>query len=248
MALSFAPMSETPLMETPDPVYGCPAFNSDPELLLDGNKIFVLNRSTYRKSNGYINRLYLIEGIDENGWYKKQSVKLVYEGQIPLISPCIKRLNNKYVFTYLDTNSYNDGSTFNGLFLSTLNSLGEISDNVKWGKIDLSLSEYIPWHMSLFTYENRLFAVVACVKKGYPKRGWQMLGEFSEDLTQMKLFDTPLTDYNSYRSSAIVNENGQFILYNAVVGERIKGGKSVDGREIVMAAMDFKELLVRLQA
>ena len=73
-----------------------------------------------------------------------------------------------------------------------------------------------------------------------------MLGEFADDFSSLRVYKTPLTDYNSYRSSAIVHD-GQFILYNSTVDEKIPGGKSVDGREIIVAEMPFKDVISKLR-
>jgi len=115
-----------------------------------------------------------------------------------------------------------------------------------WNKIDVNLDEYLPWHMSLFSESGRIYAIVACTKKGETRKCWQMLGEFTDDLSSLRIYKTPLTDYNSYRSSATVHDC-KFILYNATVDEKIHGGKSVDGREIIVAEMPFEEVLSRLK-
>ena len=70
-----------------------------------------------------------------------------------------------------------------------------------------------------------------------------MLGEFNQDLSCLKIYQTPLTDYSSYRGAACVNKNGEFVLYNTTVHEKIAGSKSVDGRDVIMAHMQFDKLL-----
>lgn len=244
--IKFVPMNLKPLMDTPDPCYGYPAFNSDPELLIEGEKIYIINRSTYRKEKGYVNRLYLIEGVDDNNWFKLLSIKLLIEEQRAFMSPCVIKHNNQYIMTYLDTNSYNDGKTYRGMYYTRLDSLAQLASVKIWNKIDVNFDEYLPWHMSLFSESGRIYAIVACTKKGETRKCWQMLGEFTDDLSSLRIYKTPLTDYNSYRSSAIVHD-GNFILYNATVDEKIPGGKSVDGREIIVAEMPFEEVLSRLK-
>ena len=83
--------------------------------------------------------------------------------------------------------------------------------------------------------------------KGIGHRCWQMLGEFDDDLTYLKIYRTPLTDYASYRGAACVTDSGLFVLYSTTVHEKIKGSKSVDGRDVIMAKMPFNELLRMLK-
>ena len=101
--------------------------------------------------------------------------------------------------------------------------------------------------MSVFQYQNRLYAIIACVKKGEGHRCWQMFGDFDEDLTSLTIYNTPLTDYKSYRGAACVTPEGEFVLYSTTVHEQIKGSKAVDGRDVIMAHMPFKQLLETLR-
>ena len=99
-----------------------------------------------------------------------------------------------------------------------------------------------PWHISLFQYDEVMYAIIACVRQGESHRCWQVLGEFSKDLSMLTIYQTPLTDYKSYRCSAYVDKTGEFLLYTSTVGENINGGESVDGREILFAHVKFSEL------
>lgn len=242
----FRLMQPSPLVECPDDYYGLPSFNSDPNLSIDNNRFYILNRSTYRKKEGYENRLFLIQGSDDLGRFRLQGINLFKEGQIPFISPCLIFFKGKYLFTYLDTNSYNDGITYNGLFLVSSDSIEGLKKDDNWKKVEVYSGDYLPWHMSLFVYDNNLYSIVTCIKRGHPQRGYLMLGKFSEDLNILSTYSMPLSDLNSYRSSAFVDDKGMFVLYNATLKENIKGGKSVDGREIVVARMLFSEVISKL--
>jgi hypothetical protein len=113
--------------------------------------------------------------------------------------------------------------------------------------VEIDVSEFIPWHMSLFSHNDSLYAIVACVKRGTTSRCFQMLGEFSEDLSKLKIFKQPLTDYNSYRGSGYVSTDNIFHLYTTTVHEKIIGGTSIDGREILYAQMPFEDLITKLK-
>lgn len=247
---NFNLLQRSPLLPPPDPYYGLPAFNSDPDIFIEDGFIHVLGRQTYRTEmcpgqslNKYKNRLYRIYGrIDENRFFYL-GTDFILETEQLFVSPCLTKYNGLYVMTELETNAYNDGVRYDGLFLTVSNSINQIGKGSSWSMVDVKSGNYLPWHMSLFTYNNRLYSIVACVEKGIGHRLWQMIGEFSEDLKSLTIYQTPLTDYRSYRGGALVDDNGIFIIYNTTVRERLKGGKSVDGREIIMAHMPFEQLL-----
>ena len=245
---SFLLMQSRPLVESPDDYYGLPSFNSDPNLFVENDQLFIINRTTYRKEAGYENRIFLISGHDDIGRFRLQTMSLFKEGQIPYISPCVIAFNGKYLCTYLDTNCYNDGETYNGLYMIISDTLEALKNNDNWKSVEVSDNRYLPWHMSLFVYKTKLYSIVTTIKRGQPQKGYLMLGEFTDDLNRLIIYPTPLSDYNSYRSSAFVDEKGIFVLYNATLRERIKGGKSIDGREIVVAQMPFTEVMARIKS
>ena len=124
-----------------------------------------------------------------------------------------------------------------------MSNIAEITEQNIIHEVAVESGHLLPWHMSLFSYDDKLYTIIACVEKGdKSKKIWQMFGEFSDDLSKLIVFPRPLTDYNSYRGAALVNEQGIFILYSTTVHEHILGSKSVDGRDVVMAHMPFTDL------
>lgn len=251
--LDFTLMQSRPLMEKPDPYYGLPAFNSDPDLFVEGKDIYVLNRAIYRtkltperKRDDYEIRIFLIKGVLDEGRFKYYSTTLLKETTDLIVSPCITKYRGRYLYMSLWTNCYNDGESFEGLRFVSADTVDGLVKTENWNNVEVISYKWIPWHMSVFSYNDRLFSIVACIEKGHPHRCWQMLGEFSEDLTKMTIYPNPLTNYNSYRGAAYVDENGNFVLYTTTVGEKIKGGRSCDGREVLMAKMSFELLLKRV--
>lgn len=245
----FKPLTDKPLMDTPEAVYGLPAFNSDPEIYIENGRIYILNRTVYRTkmlNPGYdsMTDIFLIEGCVHYDKFKLESIRLIKEWVHPFASPCLTKFRGKYLFTYLDTNSALDANTFNGLYLQELDSISELSCNNRFREVNVHSNELLPWHMSLFGYNDTLFTIIACVKKGdKTKKIWQMLGEFNKDLTELTIYPTPLTDFNSYRGAAFVREDGLFVLYSTVLWEHLKGSKSVDGRDVVMTSRMFIDVL-----
>lgn len=251
----FHLVQNKPLMECPDRYYGLPAFNSDPDVFIEEETIHILNRVVYRTKmcpgeplNKYNTRLYLITGKEDESKFRFQrNILLKDSDERMIVSPCLEKHKDEYILFELETNAYNDGQSFHGLYYIKNKQLDELKDNENWIQVEVVNCDFLPWHMSTFCYGGKLYAIVASIKKGYPKRCWQMFGEFNEDLTQLKIYKTPLTDYCSYRSSSYVRNDGTFVLYNTTVYEKITGGKSVDGREIIMAHMPFEELLKQLK-
>lgn len=252
--IHFSLVQSKPLMDTPDPYYGLPAFNSDPDLYVEDNVLSVLNRvifrSKYNKIDNryeYVIRLYLIQGLLDEGRFKMVSTKLIKEFNELSVSPCLTKYNGTYFLFQLYTNCYNDGISFNGLRFLNSNTIKGVECENEWNTVSVEAGDFIPWHMSVFNYKGTLFSIVACVKKGQPQRCWQMLGEFDRELSTLKIYPKPLSDYNSYRGAAYISEYGIFNLYTTTVGERIKGGKSVDGREVLLAQKPFEQLLEELR-
>ena len=249
----FVSMTGKPLMDTPDALYGFPAYNSDPDIYIEGGRFFIMNRIVYRAkvTKGHydsITDIYLIKGTEINSKFKLESINLIKEWEEPYVSPCLTKYGDKYVFTYLQSKSALDAKTFEGLFLQTGGSIDELSQNKCYRKVKVNADELLPWHMSLFCCEGKLYTIIACVKKGdKTHKKWQMLGEFDTELAELTIYPTPLADYNSYRGSAFVTEDGRFVLYETTVWEKISGGKSLDGREVMMAQCNFSDLLSKMK-
>lgn len=252
--LVFKLITPSPLISQPNPHNNLPAYNSDPDIYIEKGVFSILIRQTFRtnllpdgKYECY-NKIFELVGIvNEAHAFIQQSFNLLITTNKPFVSPCHIKVGDTYVFTYLDTNSYNDGDTFVGLFLHK--STEPISDtrDFDFFQIKIDTKDFLPWHMSLFTYKGTLYAIVACVKRGVDHRCMQFLGVFDHKLTELDIYDTPLSDINSYRGAACVIEDGTFILYNTSVHTKFRHGHSVDGREVVMAKCNFETLLSSIQ-
>lgn len=210
--VKFTLMQSRPLMEKPDPYFGLSAFNSDPDIFMEGNAVYVLNRMIFRTKltpnrnrDEYEIQVFLIKGLLEKYGFKYYSTTLFKETTDLIVSPCITKYRGSYIYYSLWTNCYNDGESFEGLKYVMANTIDGLSQANNWKEVQVIGGNWIPWHMSVFTYGSRLYSIVACVKKGQPHRCWQMLGEFNEDLSKMTINPVPLTDYNSYRGAAYVD-------------------------------------------
>lgn len=252
--INFRLLQSKPLMDSLDPYYGYPAFNSDPDLFIENGYVYVINRATYRTGiipeknrNEYNIRLYLIYGFIDNERFKYLGTRMISESTELSVSPCLTKYKNKYIFMQLYTNCYNDGESFDGIKFQIYDNIEELGQSKIQQISNVEIGKYIPWHMSLFSYSDKLYSILACIQRGEPYKCYQMLGCFSDDLKQMFIYDKPLTDYNSYRGAAYIDSNGEFCLYSTTVNEKINGGKSVDGREIIYAHKQFSEILKEIQ-
>ena len=243
----FEPLYPFPLIDTPLPVYGMPAYNSDPDVFIEDGNVYILNRTYYRRPTikGANEReviISLIRGSVIDNSFHLIDISEFKKSSYSIISPCLIKYRDNYLFMYLETNSAIDGHSFDGLYMQQSGTIFGLKGEIENKKIDIESGNFLPWHMSLFTYKERLFAIVVCVEKGDNSHLWQMLGEFDEDLTRLRIFPKPLTDYNSYRGAAIV-VNGEFILYTSTLNDKVQGSKSVDGRDIIMARINMDYLL-----
>lgn len=251
----FKPMAHNPLVGTPEKFNGIPSFNSDPQVFFDRGQIFVFNRVIRRELNRgndpgkyhYLTDIYRIDGSVAEDNFSVENVSLFRQFTEPCISPSVIHFRDAYYFVYLDSYSYNDGETFNGMYVIKSNTLDGLKEEQNVSKIEVTKPDNIlPWHFSLFQYNNKAYAVIACVERGRKNRCIQMLGEFDEKLSLLRIFETPLTKLSSYRSCAFVDDTGMFVLYNATVNEYFKNDKSVDGRSIVITKMNFEKLLDKI--
>lgn len=253
--VQFELMQRTALMETPEEFNGLPSYNSDPDIYIEGDIIYVMNRSVIRtkiyedhRPYDFDTRIYLMKGKDENKRFKLLSCNLVREGQDPYVSPSLVKLQGKYIVGYLDNRMEGSGVVFNNLYLSSANVIEEAIRSKYRYPIEVTSGNMIPWHISLFVQDETLYAIVTCVKKGdVSLKMWQMLGVFDKELKKINIFPRPLTDLNSYRGSAIVDNEGMFVLYTPTVHEKIVGSKSIDGRDILVATKKFEDILSQVK-
>lgn len=249
--IKFVPLADNPLMPTPPKYKGIPSFCSDPQVFVDNDKVCVFNRIIRREpiqSNGtvkyhYLTDIYKIDGELNKGSFIITDINIFRQFSTPCISPTIIRFREWYYFMYVDSNSYNDGETFGSFYFIKSKTLEGLKTEKVVHRIQFEQDSLLPWHFSLFEYKDKLYAIVACVERGIKKRCIQMLGVISDDIENLRLYEHPLTTMNSYRSAAMVLDDGRFVLYNATVNEFYNNDKSVDGRNIVMANMLFDEML-----
>ncbi len=251
--IKFTPYIGNPIVSLPPALFGYPAFNSDPDIYIENDDIYIINREYIRRipsdAKHFVGdsriRLDMVHfKATENG-AEYQGSRIFKESDENILSPCLTKWAEKYRLVYLDTFSYLYPETECHLFM-------ESADEVdgKYGEkkeIKIESKEFMPWHLSIFWYKDQLYSIVACVKKGQPKRLYQMLGKFDESMNSINIYQKPLIDFPSYRGAAYVTEHGDFILYSTTDKYPLKGSKAVDGKDVIMGLMPFEKLLKEME-
>ena len=245
--ITFTPFKGNPFINIPPSLYGYPAFNSDPDIYQENDNLYVINREYIRNYSpdgdigDVLTRIDMVKfrATDKGAEYVRSQI--IKEEHYSITSPCIAKYDGKYRLIYVDTQSYNEANADCHLYYESSDDIeGSYSNKVE---IEIESGDYVPWHLSVFQYEGRLYAVVACVYDGKPQRLYQMLGVFDEKLSILNIYQRPLISIPSYRGGAYVSEEGRFILYSTTDKYMMAGSKSVDGKDVVLANIDFKTLL-----
>ena len=249
----FTPYLGNPIVSLPPALFGYPAFNSDPDIFIENDDIYVINREYLRRipsgTKHYVGdsriRLDMVHFKATEESIEYQNANIFKESDENILSPCLTKWKGRYRLIYLDTFSYLYPDSECHLFMESADIVDARYGERKEIKID---SEgFMPWHLSVFWYDGRLYSIVACVKKGQPKRLFQMFGEFDEELSALRIFQRPLVDIRSYRGAAYVSESGEFLLYTTTDKYPLKGSLAVDGKDVVMGRMPFVKLLKEIK-
>ena len=245
----FTPFMGNPIVSLPPALFGYPAYNSDPDIFIENDDIYVINREYLRRipagAKHYAGdsriRLDMVHFKATEYGVEYLNAGIFKESDENILSPCLTKWNGKYRLIYLDTFSCLYPETECHLYMESADSVMEHYGGKQ--EIKIESEGFIPWHLSVFWHDNRIYSVVACVKKGHPKRLYQMLGFFDEALMTLSIYQKPLVAIPSYRGAAHVTEKGEFVLYSTTDKYPLKGSKAVDGKDVVMGKMAFEKLL-----
>ncbi len=250
----FTPYIGNPIVSLPPALFGYPAFNSDPDIYIEDDDIYVINRQYLRRipadAKHYVGdshiRLDMVHFKATGEGAEYQRAGIFKESDENILSPCLTKWNGKYQLIYLDTFSYLYHDTECHLYMESADVVeGQYGERKE---IKIESEGFMPWHLSVFWHDDRLYSIVACVKKGHPKRLYQMLGVFDETLATMSIYQKPLVAIPSYRGTAYVTEMGEFVLYSTTDKYPLKGSKAVDGKDVVMGKMPFDDLLKEMNS
>lgn len=230
-------------------------YNADPDILFFDGDLYLGNRPFLRPSYQWVN---MQKCTIVNGAFTFGEPVTLYDTNTPpanfgypssylttLVSPAIIVKDNKIRSYHLVTNSYNDGTPCRNLVIMEGTDLVTPMNFsfLKYGSILGNNAE--PWHIDVFDYKGKLYAILSCIVDGIRGNAYNFLA-VSEDWENFRIYDKPLSDIMSYRSSACVREDGMFILYLATLDYKPAGNISADGRNILCCYMDFEELLKKI--
>lgn len=255
----FIPYDKNPIVDRPIAYNNSSSYNSDPDLFLKDSVLYLLNRTyqvdcpIYKGATHVYDKLAvcIMQAVTENdtllGFTRPKEIlnsdALNHSdnpGVPTFISPSLTYKDGLYRLFYLITNTYNDGKSCRKLIMMSTPNI-----NVPFlckNEIFMLKGDVEPWHMSVFNYKDKLYAIICCTYKGRKQICYQYLAEFDKNLSSIVIYQRPLISIPSYRGSAFVREDGMFILYSSVIYKGLNSN-SVDGRDIVMAKMPFDRLL-----
>lgn len=249
--------SGNPLQE--DPTTSVEGYNADPDILFVGGDLYVTNRPYISSpnrtwvnaqkcliSNGEFSFGEPVDLFDTNTLPRYFGYENVYRpggGKYPsLLSPAFIIKDNKIRSYHLVSNTSNDGGKTKNIVIMEGTDL--VTENnfsfLKYGS--MFGHDIEPWHLDVFEHGGKLYAIVACTVDYTPNNTYNFLA-VSEDWENFRIYDRPLSNIKSYRSSAFVREDGMFIIYLATLGYKPAGNVTLDGRNIVVASIPFDKLL-----
>lgn len=245
--IDWIAFSENPLQEDPGDGY-----NADPDILFFENDLYIGNRPYLRDTQYQCFNMQKCTIVDNNFTFGEPVV--LFDVNTPpdnfgyprsylttLVSPAFVVKDNKVRSYHLVTNSYNDGKPCRNLVIMEGNDL-VTEQNFSFLKYGSILGNVEPWHIDVFPYEGKLYAIIACIVDNIRGNCYNFLA-VSDDWENFRIYNKPLSDIQSYRSSAFVREDGLFILYLATLNYKPAGNISSDGRNIICAYKNFDNIL-----
>jgi hypothetical protein len=237
----FNPNPNNPVISPPPDIK---AFNSDPCLFFEKNRLYLLNRKCERIPD--LREIEVCYSDDGRNFSVPKTIITSKADEKELLSPSIIRHENKMKIYFLDGNA---GISKNGRCkgLEIYEGSGfEHSDFTYFKKGQFLNSEELgiePWHFDLFEFGKKLY-MVFCGRNRHQKSLRNPMNTYlavSEDYQNFRIFATPLVRLlKTYRPTAYMDEKGILHLYFSVVG---KIAKDKSDRAIALTKFNFQELL-----
>ena len=240
----FSPHPTNPIIPLPS---GKTAYNSDPCLFFENNRLYLINRKCERAPDlREIEVCYSDDGIH---FSQPETIITETTDKKELLSPSIIPYANKKRMYFLNTDAGTgrnkkctgidiyEGTSFEQADFSLLKT-GQFLNHTEIG--------IEPWHFDLFQYDNKLYMVLCAVnirRRGLLNRMNTYLA-VSDDYQFFRIFPTPIVQLiRTYRPTAYLDGNNTLHLYFSVVGE-VADDKS--DRAIALTSFDFPDLLKKL--
>jgi len=237
----FIPKPNNPIIPPPPEKT---AFNSDPCLYFENNRLYLLNRRCERTPDlREIEVCYSDDSIDFS-----VPITIITEtaNKKELLSPSIIQYGDTKRIYFLNGDA---GIGKNGRCKGI-----DIYEGTSFEKADFTYvkaGQFLnseetgiePWHFDLFEFENKLYMVL-CGRNRHQKGLRSQMNTYlavSEDFQNFYIFVTPLVKLlKTYRPTVYLDEKKMLHLYFSVVG---KVAKDKSDRAIALANFDFQVLL-----
>jgi len=225
-----------------NPIYPRPSnggYNSDIELFLHHDTLYAFNRENYDRRE-----IEVQSSLDGFNW---SATKHVYSSNDvvgkEVLSPSIIHRNSKLYIYHLNGdagNSYTGRCTSMEIMVGTSLSKPDFKFDKYGSFINQEESQIQAWHFDLFEYKNKLF-MVFCGRKIDKQNPMYTYLAVSEDYVNFYIYEKPLINcFNTYRPTAYIDKDDNFILYFSVVGNYVGDGTV---RAIGVAKIEMPKLL-----
>ena len=209
--IAFTPLASNPIIGKPPSGY-----NSDPEIFVHENIMYVINRIR-SGSTGFVTAFQLVSSSDGINWSEPE---IIYGSQKLSNDVCPMYIFEDGKHRIYIAQMYMNPDT---MYWSRANHISIIeSESIETPDfVDAGYSaiEGLPnmWHSGIFTYNGKKFLVAGGSHDGHLNevRGL-CLGEQIEGTNDFKLYDKPIFSPNgTYRPFGFVDEEGTLVIYSS---------------------------------
>lgn len=236
----FVPNSNNPIIPPPPEN---DAYNSDPCLFFENDRLYLLNRRCERTPG--IREIEVCYSDDGQTFSKPSTIIVDRADNKELLSPSIiQYANTKRIYFLNVYGGFGKHGKCKGIDIYEGTSFEKANfAHVKTGQfLNREETGIEPWHFDLFEFENKLYMVLCGRNKR--QKGIRHLMTYlavSEDYQNFRIYDAPLVKLlRTYRPTAYLDEKNNLQLYFSVVG---KVAKDKSDRAIALTTFNFQRLL-----
>ena len=237
----FIPNPNNPVIPPP-PEKG--AFNSDPCLYFENNRLYLLNRRCERTPE--LREIEVCYSDDGKSFSQPATIITDSAGKKELLSPSIIPYENGKRIYFLNGDAgigKNGKCTGIDIYVGTCFEKADFIYHQTGQFLNSKETGIEPWHFDLFIYDKKLFMVL-CGRNKRRKGIRNQMNTYlavSDDYQHFHIFPTPLVKLlKTYRPTAYLDHKNVLHLYFSVVG---KVANDQSDRAIALVHFDFPQLL-----
>jgi hypothetical protein len=238
----FQPIKNNPVLEYP----GNLAYNSDPELFMYNDKLYLINREN--ENSNYLREIKLMSSQNGEEWSVPETIYTSNDENRQLLSPSYIKKGDKHLIYFLNGDAgVGKHGTCTGIEISETEDLTSgFKLSASGAFINKDEVKVEPWHFDLFEYNNLLYMILCGrdrARKTFRNPMYTYLA-VSEDYINFRIYSKPVIRHlKSYRPSAYI-DNNILHLYFSVIGDFMKDNSD---RNIGYTSIPFEELLNELK-